>query len=62
MDTSKKLYRSRTKRVFAGVCGGLSDYLGIDVTLLRILAIIIPGVNLVTYLILAVIMPEEPAS
>jgi len=60
MDTSKRLYRSRTKRVFAGVCGGLADYLGMDVTLLRILAVIIPGINLVTYIILAVIMPEEP--
>jgi len=59
METPKRLYRSRSKRMIAGICGGLSDYLGLDVTLLRILAVIIPGVNLITYLILAVLMPEE---
>jgi len=30
-----------------------------DVTLLRILAVVIPGINWITYLILAIIIPEE---
>jgi len=59
MDTQKRLYRSRTNRMIAGVCGGLADYIGMDVTLLRILAVVIPGINLITYLILAIIIPEE---
>lgn len=59
MDTPKRLYRSRTKRMIAGVCGGLADFIGMDVTLLRILAVVIPGINWITYLILAIIIPEE---
>ena len=60
MDTAKRLYRSRTNRMIAGVCGGLAEFIGIDVTLLRILAVVIPGINLITYIILAIIIPEEP--
>ena len=60
MDTPRHLYRSRTNRMIAGVCGGLAEFIGIDVTLLRILAVVIPGINLVTYIILAIIIPEEP--
>ena len=59
MDTPKRLYRSRTSRMIAGVCGGLADYIGMDVTFLRILAVVIPGINLITYLILAILIPEE---
>ena len=59
METPKRLYRSRTNRLISGVCGGLADYIGIDVTILRILAVVIPGINLITYLILAIIIPEE---
>jgi len=60
MDTPRRLYRSRTNRMIAGVCGGLAEFIGIDVTLLRILAVVIPGINLITYIILAIIIPEEP--
>ena len=31
MET-KKLYRSKKDRVFAGVCGGIGEYLGVDPT------------------------------
>ena len=31
-----RLLRSRTDRMFAGVCGGLAAYFGIDVTLARL--------------------------
>ena len=57
------LRRSRTHRVIAGVCGGLADWLGWDVTLVRVLYVVIsifsaafPG--LLAYVILWVIMPE----
>ncbi|MDP7420284.1 MAG: PspC domain-containing protein, partial [bacterium] len=30
MDLSKRLYRSRTDKMLAGVCGGLADYLKLD--------------------------------
>ena len=58
MNTNRRLCRSRTNRIIAGVCGGIAEYLGMDPNFVRILAIIIPGISWVTYLICAVIMPE----
>jgi phage shock protein C len=60
---NKRLYRSRKDRQFAGVCGGVADYLGVDPTLVRLLWVIFaiaggPGVLL--YIIMAAIVPEEP--
>jgi len=55
----KRLYRSRTNRWIAGVCGGLGEYLNIDPTIIRILAIIIPGFGWVAYLICVIIIPSE---
>ena len=60
---NKKLYRSRTDKKIAGVCGGLANYLNIDSTLLRLcfaLLIIFGGVSIWVYIIAALIMPEEP--
>ena len=37
MDTNnKKLTRSRSDRMLAGVCGGLAAYFGLDPSLVRI--------------------------
>jgi phage shock protein PspC (stress-responsive transcriptional regulator) len=61
----KKLYRSQHARMVAGVCGGLAEYLDIDVTVVRLLgafAIIASGVfpGLLFYLAAALIIPTEP--
>ena len=56
---TKRLCRSRSNRIFAGVCGGIGEYLNIDPVIIRILAVIIPGFGWVTYLICAILMPEE---
>lgn len=62
----KRLYRSRSDRVIAGVCGGLADYLEIDPTLVRaavvVLGLVTQGGILIAYLIMAVVVPEEPVS
>ncbi|NLO72274.1 MAG: PspC domain-containing protein [Porphyromonadaceae bacterium] len=62
MEKKKKLTRSKDKMI-AGVCGGLAEFFGIDVTLARIgyvlLSIIsaaFPG--LIVYLILIFVMPN----
>lgn len=61
---TNRLYRSTTDRVVAGVCGGLANWLGWDVSVVRILYVLIslfsaafPG--LIVYIILWVIMPED---
>ncbi len=62
---TKKLYRSSTDRMLAGVCGGLGEYLGIDPTLVRLavaLMAIFGGHGLLFYLILWLIVPEAPQS
>jgi Putative stress-responsive transcriptional regulator len=59
MDSNKRLVRSRTNKIIAGVCGGLGEYLDIDPTIVRVLAVIIPGIGWVTYLVFALIMPSE---
>lgn len=58
MEPTKRLCRSRTDRIIAGVCGGIAEYTGIDSTVVRILAVVVPGFGWVTYLICAIIMPE----
>jgi len=55
----KRLYRSRTNRWIAGVCGGIGEYFNIDPTIIRILAIVIPGFGWVAYLICAIVIPSE---
>lgn len=63
MSEVKRLYRSRTDRQLAGVCGGLGAYLGIDSTLIRIAFVAVTlfgGPGLLLYLILALVVPDEP--
>ena len=63
MNNSKRLYRSRTHRVFGGVAGGLADYFSIDVILARLLFVIVffaGGGGFIIYIILWIITPEEP--
>ena len=56
---SKRLYRSASNRWIAGVCGGIGEYLGVDPSIIRILAVVIPGFGWVAYLICAIIIPSE---
>ena len=60
---TRTLRRSTSNRVVAGVCGGLSEYFGIDPVIIRILFVllILPGgaPGLIPYLILWLIMPER---
>jgi phage shock protein C len=63
MDPTRKLYRSRTNRELAGICGGLGRYFNVDATLLRVLFVLLAvlgGSGLVLYLVLWIIIPSEP--
>jgi phage shock protein C len=58
----KKLYRSRSDRKIAGVCGGIAKYLEVDPTLVRllwILFILVAGAGILGYLIAWIIVPIE---
>ncbi len=60
----KRLYRSQTDRVISGVCGGLANYLDLDPSLVRIatalLALMSFGTVALVYIVMALIVPQEP--
>ena len=63
MDTHKKLYRSRSDRQLAGVCGGLGEYFDRDSNIIRLLflaTLLIVGSGLLLYIGAWMIIPEEP--
>ena len=65
MTHSRKLYRSRNHRLLAGVAGGMAEWLGLPVWLLRLawLFLFLPGgvPGLIPYLICWILIPPEPA-
>ncbi len=65
--TTKRLYRSRTNKIFAGICGGIGEYAGIDPVVIRVLWLLvtiftgfIPG--LIAYILTIFIIPAKPTS
>ena len=59
----KKLYRSNTDRMIAGVCGGLADYINIDPTIIRLIfaVLLLMGTGgFWIYIILWAIVPLPP--
>ena len=62
MSDAKKLYRSRTDRMIAGVCGGLGKYFEVDTTWIRIgfaASLLFGGMGGLLYLIMMIVVPEE---
>jgi phage shock protein PspC (stress-responsive transcriptional regulator) len=65
VPTTNPLHRSRANRLIAGVCGGFAEWLGWSPTGVRVLFVVVsilsvafPGI--LVYLILWLIMPQEP--
>jgi len=62
MENGKRLYRSNTVKVIGGVCGGLADYLSIDVVLLRVafvLLFLFGGSGVLVYVIMWIAIPAQ---
>lgn len=62
--SSARLHRSKEHRIIAGVCGGIAEWLGWNVTAVRILYVVVslasvafPGI--LVYIILWIVMPNE---
>ncbi|NLE76650.1 MAG: PspC domain-containing protein [Chloroflexi bacterium] len=58
----RRLYRSRSDKMVGGVCGGLANYLNIDVVLVRLFFVLLAigdGIGVLLYLILWVVVPPE---
>lgn len=59
----KRWVRSSNDRKIAGVCAGVADYFDLDTSLVRILwllATLVPGPNILAYIILWIALPVGP--
>ncbi len=64
METNqkKRLYRTRNG-VFAGVCGGIAEFFGLNASTIRwitLLLILFGGLSIWVYIILWLIVPKKP--
>ena len=58
----KRLYRSRDNRMISGVCAGLAEYMDVDPTIVRLLAVLglfAGGATFWAYLVMMLVVPEE---
>ena len=58
----RRLERSRSNKIIGGVCAGVASYLNMDVTLVRVLTVVLTfftGVPVVAYIVALFVMPEE---
>ena len=62
-NESKVLVRPRDGRMLAGVCAGVAEYFGLDVTLVRVIwavvSVITGGAGVLAYLVAWILMPNE---
>lgn len=57
----KRLYRSSTNYMLAGVCGGIAEYFNIDPTLIRLAWVLfcaLGGSGILAYIVAAIIIPK----
>ena len=65
MDAEREgtMYRSTRYRIIAGVCGGIAERFGWSPTVVRLLFLLsclLPGPQFVIYIVLWIIVPNEP--
>lgn len=63
MEYKKRLTRSTTDKWLAGVCGGITEYFGWDVAILRIVYVVLTTCTafcgVLVYILLWICMPKE---
>lgn len=63
-DNRNRLYRNTDRGIIAGVCAGIADWTGFNLTCLRVctilLAIPFTAVIVIGYLALALLVPKKP--
>jgi phage shock protein PspC (stress-responsive transcriptional regulator) len=58
----RRLFRSRTEKIIAGVCGGLAEYFNTDPTIVRLIWVLVSllgGAGILAYIILWILMPLQ---
>ncbi len=59
----KRLYRSQKERMIGGVCGGLGDFFNVDPIIFRLIFVLMllgAGSGVLVYIVMMLIIPEEP--
>ena len=59
----KKLYRDTDNEMLAGVCAGIAEYLEMDVSVIRLIWVIVTffgGSGIIAYIVCALIIPANP--
>lgn len=58
---TKKLYRSETDKMIAGVCGGIGEYFNVDSTIIRLVWAVLAcsGTGILAYIIAAIVIPRR---
>ena len=58
----KKLHRKTEGQMICGVCTGLAEYFNVDVTVVRLIAVVLSlgsGLGWLAYIIAAIVLPVE---
>ena len=58
----RRLYRSEDGKMIGGVCSGIAEYFGLDVSLVRMAAILLfvfGGMGLLAYIMLWIVIPKR---
>jgi phage shock protein C len=59
-----RFYRDKRNGKWLGVCSGIADYTGLDVTVIRIAVVLLTvlgsGATLIAYLVAAMVAPKKP--
>lgn len=61
-DKQSKLYKAPKRGEVSGVCVGLADFLNLDVSVVRlifVLLVLMGGPGIIAYIVLAVVLPDE---
>src|SRR6266404_5050936 len=61
---AERLERSMRDKKIAGVCAGVARYFGVDVTLVRLIWVVLvfvpPSIGLIAYIVAWIVMPKAP--
>ena len=64
MNNQKILYKNSENKMICGVCAGLAEYFNMDVSVIRLITVLLAfsvGSGVIAYLVAAVILPEKSA-
>ena len=62
-NQKRRLYRNQSNKVIAGVCSGLGEYLNVDITIVRLIWILLTllgGAGVMAYILAYFIIPSKP--